>query len=112
VKSWAQPSEVLDIVEPFIVSVTLTMGNIHGTRGAPDRPSMIIGLRCACFTSLTPDEKGAFMLGCIKAIGLEKLRHFITEFRCCEQRYTWQMPGGKSGATESPVQISEVQDED
>jgi len=88
------------------------MGNIHGTRGAPDRPSMIIGLRCACFTSLTPDEKGAFMLGCIKAIGLEKLRHFITEFRCCEQRYTWQMPGGKSGATESPVQISEVQDED
>ncbi|KAI4630708.1 hypothetical protein J4E80_001646 [Alternaria sp. BMP 0032] len=112
VKSWAQPSKGLDILEPTIASVTLTMDNIHGTRDAPDRPSMIIGLRCARLTGLAPDEKRTIMLGLIKVTGLEKLRHFITEFRCCGRRYTWQMPGGQSGATETPMQIAEVQDED
>lgn len=109
---WAQSLEDLEVVERDIASVTLTMGKIHGIRGAHDRPSMIIRLRCACFTDFTPDEKGATMLGFIKATGLEKLRYFITEFRCCGRRYTWQMPGGQSGATELPLQISEVKDED
>ncbi|KAI4696530.1 uncharacterized protein J4E88_000707 [Alternaria novae-zelandiae] len=109
---WAQPPKGLEVVERDIASVTLTMGKVHGTHGAHEQPSMIIGLRCACFTDLTSDEKGATMLDFIKATGLEKLRYFITEFRCCERRYTWQMPGRQSGATESPMQISEVQDED
>ncbi|KAI4665890.1 uncharacterized protein J4E78_003355 [Alternaria triticimaculans] len=105
---WAQPPKGLEVVERDIASVTLTMGKVHGTHGAHERPSMIIGLRCACFTDLTSDEKGATMLDFIKATGLEKLHYFITEFRCCERRYTWH----QSGATESRMQISEVQDED
>ncbi|KAI4932543.1 hypothetical protein J4E85_002941 [Alternaria conjuncta] len=109
---WAQPPKGFEVVERDIASVTLTMGKVHGTHGAHEQPSMIIGLRCACFTDLTSDEKGATMLDFIKATGLEKLHCFITEFRCCGRRYTWQMPGGQSGATESPMQISEVQDED
>jgi len=112
VKSWAKPPKGLEAVERDIASVTLTMGNVHDTPGARNRPSLIIGLRCACFIDLTPDEKAATMLGFIKATGLEKFRHFITEFRCCGRRYTWQTPGGQSGATESSMQISEVQDED